>query len=446
MESYYLWTIGCQMNFADSWRLGEELRRLGYREASRAEQADLVILNTCVVRQNAEDKCAGRLTSLYGWKRRHPESLLAVMGCLVGDVEALRDAYPHVDMFVRPSDYMSLVHHLCNNDLLPAGSSVDKEEHPVSMHVPISYGCDHHCTDCIVRLRRGKERSRPIDEIVLEVESLARHGVREITLLGQNVDSYGHDLRPGPERGNGSSPCHFPDLADLLRAVHSVKGLARIRFLTSHPADLSTEVIEAVATLPRVCPHFELPIQAGDDQILRRMGRGYTVAEYRALIARIRERIPGCSIATDVIVGFPGETEAQFQATWHLLEELRFDAVHCAAYSERPGTPAARLVDDVPQGEKERRRAAIDELQAEIVGEINAQFLGQRVEVLVENKSKGRWGGRTTTNKLVFFEDECHDWQGKLVPVHITWTGPWSMIGEIGNGKTGRPPDGSELT
>jgi tRNA-2-methylthio-N6-dimethylallyladenosine synthase len=247
--------------------------------------------------------------------------------------------------------------------------------------------------------------------------------VREVTLLGQNVDSYGHDLPPtsvGP-----------PNLADLLRAVHAIEGLVRIRFLTSHPADLGVEAIEAVTSLPRVCPHFELPIQAGDDQVLRRMARGYTVDEYRALIRTIRERIPGCSIATDVIVGFPGETEAQYQATYDLLEELRFDAVHCAAYSVRPGTPAARLEDDVPQAEKERRRTAIDDLQARIVGEINAQFLGQTVEVLVEDRRKGRWGGRTVTNKLVFFEDEERDWQGKLASVHVTWTGPWSMIGDV---------------
>ena len=453
MESYYLWTIGCQMNFADSWRLDQELRRLGYREAPQAEQADLVVLNTCVVRQNAEDKCVGRLTSLQGWKRRHPGSLLAVMGCLVGDVEALRRAHPHVDLFLRPSDYMSLVHYLCDHDLLPALSAAPAEAVPVSMHVPISYGCDHHCTYCIVRLRRGRERSRPIAEVVAEVESLVRRGVREVTLLGQNVDSYGHDLppspvgarssRPGatpPDVGARSSrpgaglprPYRPPNLADLLHAVHAVEGLYRIRFLTSHPADLHAEVIEAVAILPRVCPHFELPIQAGDDQVLRRMGRGYTVAEYHALIAGIRERIPGCSIATDVIVGFPGETEAQYQATYRLLEELRFDAVHCAAYSVRPGTPAAQLADDVPQAEKERRRQAIDDLQARIVGEINAQFLGQRVEVLVEDKRKGRWGGRTATNKLVFFEDEGREWRGELASVRVTWTGPWSMIGTSG--------------
>jgi tRNA-2-methylthio-N6-dimethylallyladenosine synthase len=300
----------------------------------------------------------------------------------------------------------------------------------VSVHVPISYGCDHHCTYCIVRIRRGRERSRPLDEIVDEVRALAARGVREVTLLGQNVDSYGRDL---PALRGAGEP---PGLADLLYAVHEVQGLCRIRFLTSHPADLRPSAIEAVAALPRVCPHFELPIQAGDDAVLRRMARGYTVADYQALIAGIRARIPGCSVATDVIVGFPGETEAQFEATYRLLEELRFDAVHAAAYSERPGTPAARLVDDVPLEEKLRRRAALDDLQAEIVAELNAPLLGQVVEVLVEDKRKGRWGGRTTTNKLVFFDDAARperrsDRRGQLVSVRITWTGPWSMIGEL---------------
>jgi tRNA-2-methylthio-N6-dimethylallyladenosine synthase len=434
METFYLWTIGCQMNFADTWRLEQELLRLGYRAAERAEQADLVVLNTCVVRQHAEDKCVGRLTSLAGWRRRHPETLLAVMGCLVGDADTLQRAYPHVDLFLRPSDYMGLIHHLCDHDLVPTseeGTRLAAGEGlaPVSMHVPISYGCDHHCTYCIVRVRRGPERSRPLLEIVAEVRALVERGVREVTLLGQNVDSYGHDLPPLANSG------HPPGLADLLYAVHEIGGLYRVRFLTSHPADLRPAAIEAVADLPRVCPHFELPIQAGDDEVLRRMGRGYSVAEYRRLIERIREEVTGCSIATDVIVGFPGETEAQYEATYRLLEEVRFDAVHCAAYSERPGTPAARLADDVPLEEKHRRRAAIDDLQARIVGEINAQFLGQDVEVLVEERRKGRWGGRTTTNKLVFFDaDRTGDGRnrrGTLTPVRVTWAGPWSMIGEL---------------
>jgi tRNA-2-methylthio-N6-dimethylallyladenosine synthase len=430
MNTYYLWTIGCQMNFADSWRLGEELHRLGFSQVTRPKEADLVVLNTCVVRQNAEDKCVGRLTSLQGWKRRHPDRVLAVVGCFVGDEERLRQSYPFVDLFLQPSDYMGLVHYLHERDLTPLGRHrplPPEAEPPPSMHVPISYGCDHHCTYCIVRLRRGVERSRSLDEIIAEVRALAARGVREVTLLGQNVDSYGHDLLPLPGFGRP------PTLADLLYAVHEISELYRIRFLTSHPADLRPEAIEAVATMPKVCPHFELPVQAGDDQILRRMGRGYTVSEYCDLIASIRARIPGCSIATDVIVGFPGETAAQYEATYRLLERLRFDAVHVAAYSERPGTPAERLEDDVPLEEKHRRRQAIDDLQSQIVGEINARLKGQCVEVLVESEEKGRWVGRTETNKLVYFEDERADadWRGKLVQVRIGWTGPWSMIGEL---------------
>ena len=430
MRTFYIWTVGCQMNLADSWRLGEELKRLGISEVTRAKDADLVVLNTCVVRQHAEQKCVGRLTSLQGWARRYSDRLLVVVGCFVGDMAALKGAYPYVDLFLRPSDYMGLVHYLCDHDLAPSAAagqavSLPEGEVPVSMHVPISYGCDHHCTYCIVRLRRGAERSRPVEEIVDEIRALAARGVREVTLLGQNVDSYGHDLAPMPGEEDP------PTLAALLYRVHEIEGLDRIRFLTSHPADLRPALVEAVARLPRVCPHFELPVQAGDDAVLRRMGRGYTVAQYQDLIAGIRERIPGCSIATDVIVGFPGETAAQYEATYQLLRALRFDAVHVAAYSERPGTPAAQLEDDVPLAEKQRRRQAIDDLQSRIVGEINAQFLGQQVEVLVEQRKGQRWQGRTVTNKLVYFEDPDRDWRGKLAQVRVTWAGPWSMVGEV---------------
>jgi tRNA-2-methylthio-N6-dimethylallyladenosine synthase len=430
IRTFYIWTIGCQMNLADSWRLGEELKRLGMAEVARAQDADLVVLNTCVVRQHAEDKCVGRLTSLQGWTRRHPDRLLVVVGCFVGDEAALREAYPYVDLFLRPSDYMGLVHYVCDHDLAPsavAGQAVPlpEGEVPVSMHVPISYGCDHHCTYCIVRLRRGAERSRPVEEIVGEIRALVARGVREVTLLGQNVDSYGHDLAPMPSEDGP------PTLAALLYRVHEIEGLDRIRFLTSHPADLRPALIEAVAALPRVCPHFELPVQAGDDAVLRRMGRGYTVVQYRDLIARIRERVPACSIATDVIAGFPGETEAQYKATYELLRALRFDAVHVAAYSERPGTPAAELEDNVPLDEKQRRRQAIDDLQSCIVGEINEQLVGQRVEVLVEQLKGERWQGRTPTNKLVYFEDLGRDWRGRLAQVQVTWAGPWSMIGNV---------------
>ena len=315
--------------------------------------------------------------------------------------------------------------------------------------VPISQGCDHLCTYCIVRLRRGPEVSRPVGEIVDEVQELARRGVKEITLLGQNVDSYGHDLPPAAPfnmddrsaatRGGPGAEGHGygrpPDLADLLEAVHSVQGLERIRFLTSHPVDMTDRLIEAVARLPKVCEHIELPIQSGDDTVLRRMGRGYSGEGDRELIGRIRpprgSRVDTVGLATDVIVGFPGETEAQFQATYQLLEELRFDMVHVAAYSPRPGTAAEKLPDDVPPAEKERRRKAIDDLQERIVGEINARLLGANVEVLVEGRHKGRWRGRTRTNKLVFFDVNDEDWTGRLANVRIVRTGPWSMQGSV---------------
>lgn len=422
---YYLWTIGCQMNMADSRRAAEELEKLGYRKARQPEAADLVVLNTCVVRQSAEEKVLGRLTSLAGLKRRRPEMTLALMGCFVHEIPSLRHHYPWVDAFILPSDVPALVDLARQkaDGRLPEGRQPDLSRAPVSVGVPISFGCDHLCTYCIVRLRRGRESSRPVDDIVAEVRDLAARGVREVTLLGQNVDSYGHDLDGG---GLGRPP----DLADLLEAVHAVPGLARIRFLTSHPADMAQRLVETAARLPLVCEHMELPVQAGDDAVLRRMGRGYTVAEYRDLVVRIRAAMPGVGLATDVIVGFPGETAEQFEATYRLLEEIRFDMVHVAAYSPRPGTPSARLADDVPAREKDRRRKAVDDLQERIVAEINAGLVGQTVEVLVEERHRGKWRGRTRTNKLVFFDVGQQDRTGQLVPVRITQAGAWSMQAE----------------
>jgi tRNA-2-methylthio-N6-dimethylallyladenosine synthase len=220
-------------------------------------------------------------------------------------------------------------------------------------------------------------------------------------------------------------------LPSLLRRLHQIEGLERIRFLTSHPNWMTDELLDTVAALPKVCEHIEVPVQAGDDEVLNRMRRGYTVADYRRLIARIRERIDGVSIATDVIVGFPGETREQFQRTYDLLAELRLDKAHIARYSPRSQTLAARqFVDDVLAEEKERRRKALDGLQAEIVGQINSRLLGQTVEVLVEGQKKGRWWGRTRTDRIVYFEDDA-DWRGRLAPVRVTWTGPWSLIGEV---------------
>ena len=421
------------MNVADSQRLGSALERLGYEFTGKAEEADVIVLNTCVVRQSAEDKATGRLSSLRPLKTKNPNLVVNLMGCLVGirDNEKLRLRFPFVDVFSPPSDPGPLISFLTQGErrALERGETGERyavmdgdlalPEHErgktVSVHLPVVLGCSHACTFCIIPSRRGAERSRPADEIAAEAHSLAAQGVKEITMLGQIVDRYGKDQPEGP------------NLAALLRRLERVEGLERIRFLTSHPNYFGEELMDTVAELPKVMPHIEIPIQAGDDEILKNMRRGYTQADYRRIVAKIRERIPGCSIATDIIVGFPGETEAQFMETTHLLEDLRLDVAHLARYSPRPGTVAERLYpDDVPEEEKMRRFRLLEDLQEKIGGEINARYLGQKAEVLFEDKVKGRWRGRTPTNKLVFVESD-QDLRGKVLPVTVTWSGPWSM-------------------
>lgn len=443
---YHITTFGCQMNVADSQRLASELEKLGLHATPDANAADVIVLNTCVVRQGPEDKAVGRLLSLKPLKQENPNVVLGVMGCMVGvrDAKPLRDRFPFVDTFLPPSDPSPLVQLLKERGLKPDGSLedywIDRTETEqryalqdadfilpahergqlVSAHVPIVFGCNHVCTFCIIPYRRGKERSRSVGEIAAHVRSLVAQGVKEVTLLGQIVDRYGYDVPEGPR------------LPDLLRAVHEVDGLDRIRFLTSHPNYMTDELLDTVAELPKVCEHIEVPVQAGDDTVLRDMKRGYTVDDYRLLIDRIRTRVPDVSIATDIIVGFPGESVKQFEGTYSLLQELKLDVAHLAMYSPRPNTASAsRFEDNVPAEEKERRRKALDDLQSQVVGEINQKFLGQTVEVLVEDKNKHRWKGRTRNNKLVFFDDDNREWKGQLANVRITWTGPWSMIGDV---------------
>ncbi|HOU15226.1 MAG TPA: tRNA (N6-isopentenyl adenosine(37)-C2)-methylthiotransferase MiaB [Anaerolineae bacterium] len=445
---YHIWTIGCQMNVADSQRAAAGLERLGYTPAARAEDADVVILNTCVVRQQPEDKAVGRLNQLRRVKERYPERILALMGCMVGvkETEKLQARFPWVDIFLPPSDPTELWALLAERGHLDEAQTLiadaearrlalgradtilppSEQEHVVSAHLPIVLGCSHACTYCVIPYRRGAERSRPPEAILAEARQMAAQGVKEITLLGQIVDRYGYDL---PEfTGAAETP-----LVTLLRQVHEIEGLARLRFLTSHPNWMTDDLLRAVAELPKVCEHIEVPIQAGDDEVLARMRRGYTVDDYRRLVARLRATIPGVSIATDIIVGFPGETAAQFQHTYDLLAELKLDKAHVARYSSRPFTVATRTMDDnVSQEEKERRRKALDDLQGRILEELNARYLGQTVEVLVEGRNvrQKRWFGRTRTDRLVFFPAEG-DWRGRLAQVTITWTGPWSLIGEV---------------
>jgi tRNA-2-methylthio-N6-dimethylallyladenosine synthase len=289
----------------------------------------------------------------------------------------------------------------------------------VSGFIPIVYGCSFACTYCIIPYKRGVERSRPTQDILNEARALAAQGVKEITLLGQIVDRYGKD-----------DPS-LPSLSGLLNQLSEIEGVERLRFLTSHPNWMTAELLDTVATNPKVMPHIECPNQAGDDEVLANMHRGYTTDEYRRLVERIRARVPGVSIATDIIVGFPGETAEQFQHTYDLLAELKLDVAHLARYSARPGTVSARrMEDDVPEEEKWRRFRLLEDLQEGIAAQIHATYLGQTVEVLFEEKVKERWRGRTPTNKLVFAPSD-EDLRGQLRPVQIEWTGPWSMIGKL---------------
>ena len=433
-KRYYLWNIGCQMNQADARRAAEALELRGYAPTREPQRADLLLLNTCVVRQSAEDKVLGRLHSLaplacgaQGRGAAARRRALVVMGCFVDDPDTLKQRFAYVDAFLKPSDVAGLMQFVDTLDEEAESLSAPRPlpAPQVAEAVPISYGCNHHCTYCVVALRRGGTRSRPPAEIVAEAADLVQRGARDITLLGQNVDAYGEDL---------AAPA--PDLADLLRAVHEIPDLARLRFLTSHPREMTQRIIDTVAELPRVCRCWELAVQSGDDDVLRRMARGYTVERFLDLVGRIRAATPDGALNTDVIVGFPGETEAQFERTLALVERVRFDVVHVAAFSPRPGTVAATWPDDVPLAEKERRRVAIEQAQERIAAEISARLLGETVEVLVEGIQKGargsgeRWRGRTRTNKLVFFEAPGADLRGQLVSVRIMWMGPWSMIGE----------------
>ena len=414
MPQYYIWTIGCQMNKAESERLGSYLEQLGYQATATAEEADIIVLNSCVVRQSAENRVINKLNALKSLKGSRPNLTLAVTGCLVNsDVTPLKQSLPYVDYFFKPGDYPPWMEKQNR-----VGAILPQHPSP-STFVPIIQGCNNFCSYCIVPYRRGRERSRPVAEIACEVKELVHRRVREVTLLGQNVDSYGHDL---PDQ---------PDLADLLHELNATDGLFRIRFLTNYPKDMSPRLIEAIAYLDKVCELICLPVQSGNNEILMAMRRGYTVEQYCQLVTEIRSKIPGVALSTDVIVGFPSETEPQFEQTVNLLTELRFDTVHVAAYSPRSGTIAARKFEDnIPPAEKKRRLNKVEQLQESIATEINAQLLGRTVEVLVEGKKKGKWQGRTRSGKLVFFSD-TGNYLSQLMKIRIEKTSPWSLQGKV---------------
>jgi tRNA-2-methylthio-N6-dimethylallyladenosine synthase len=426
---YHIWTEGCQMNEADSEKLAAGLARLGWDVADRPDDADLAIVNTCVVRQKAEDRAVGQMALLHKLKKQRADMQIAVMGCMVGPrTEELRRRFPFVNVWARPQNFEVIIRHLMPEDDLGGEFWPDTFPDPKgpAAFVPVVHGCNKFCTYCIVPFRRGREKSRAPEDIVREVRSLVARGVREVTLLGQTVEAYGKDLPPiaGQDRK--------PDLADLFEALNDIDSLLRIRFLTSYPRDMTDRIIRSVGSVPKVCEHFNIPVQAGDDEVLARMRRGYTIEDYLGCVARIRAHVPNAALSTDVIVGFCGETERQFQKTLDVLESVRYDKVHVAAYSPRPGTFAWRhLEDDVPIEEKMRRLHAVEALQQRISTEINAALLNTMQDVLVEGETDGTFCGRNRHNKLVHFTATSAPRFGEIVPVRIDKPTAWSLIGEL---------------
>ncbi|MDP2720005.1 MAG: tRNA (N6-isopentenyl adenosine(37)-C2)-methylthiotransferase MiaB [Dehalococcoidia bacterium] len=421
--SYHIWTVGCQMNKADSGKVESVFSKWGLQPVSDPGSADVIVLNSCVVRKKAENRVLSKLGDLRALKKKNPGVAILLTGCLVdSQVGELRHQFPHVDLFFGPGRISDLMDWSRTNGLFGGtGSSGEApSESSTSAYVNVIEGCDNFCSYCIVPYRRGREKSRPKEDILCEVTELARRGVREITLLGQNIDSYGHDL---PQT---------TDLADLLREVNGADGLDRIRFLTSHPKDMKLKLINAISCLDKVCEHINLPVQSGSDEILRSMRRGYSASQYLELIGLIRKSISGVALSTDVIVGYPGETEKQFLETFNLLEQVRFDTVHVAAYSHRPGTWAAvNLKDEVPLEVKKERLNRIEDFQKNVSLEINRKLEGEVLQVLVERKAGEKWMGRTRTDKLVFFQSATGNFSGNIVSVKINRAGPWSLTGEL---------------
>jgi tRNA-2-methylthio-N6-dimethylallyladenosine synthase len=498
LPRFHVWTLGCQMNRSDSEEMAGRLLAVGCEEASTFETADLVVINTCAIREGAEQKVIGRQGHLARLKSANPGLRVVMTGCAVREAErdGLRRRFPAVDLFLRPDEEPELVDRLglasaqgaigavgttttVGRTVVGAADNLSGTRaraiaegtvargSGISAWLPIIYGCDKTCTYCIVPFSRGPERSRPFDDIVDEARALARAGYREVTLLGQNVNSYGHDLEPearfahvDAERWAGRRlDLHGrPDLAELIRAIDALRAadgrpaIPRLRFVTSHPWDLSDRLISALADCPSVCEHLHLPVQSGDDAVLRRMGRQYTIEHYRERLDRIREAVPGITISTDVIVGFCGETEEQFQRTLALLEEVRYDQVFAAAYSPRPGTPATKLADDVPPDVKRRRLNELLANQERIGLERNQAWLGREVDVLVDAVAPVRSHGhdhvdaaaadpdpagpttvvtgRTRGNKLVHVPGDAA-LVGHEVRVRVDHAGPYALRASV---------------
>lgn len=436
---YNIWTVGCQMNEADSRRMAQQLEFAGLLPSATSEEADVIVLNTCVVRQQAENKAVGKLGAIRAIKEQRPHLVVGLMGCMVGMREApsLQKRFPYVDVFMPPSETAPMLDHLDQLGWLEDHRAADRHERALreaiqdedlplpssgrgecfAANVPVVLGCSHACSFCVIPYRRGAERSRPLADILAEVHGLVAQGIKEVMLLGQIVDRYGLDFNNGT------------DLSRLLKETAAINGVERVRFLTSHPNYMTDTILETVASTPRICPQIEVPVQAGNDEVLHNMRRGYTTSQYRILVEKIRRMIPEVAIHTDIIVGFPGETHAQYRDTYQLLKDLELDKAHLSKYSVRPKTLAARqMPDDVSHAEKRERWAELEALQKDILTRKNAMYRGRVVEVLVERRDGPRLYGRTPQGKAIYFDDE-RDLRGQCVEVRIDWTGPFTMIG-----------------
>lgn len=429
-------TFGCQMNLNDSERLAGQLRTLGYEASDDIEQATVILINTCCVRESAEKKIYGKIGEMKRLKLINPNIIIGVVGCMAQkDKEKILKKYPHIDLVMGTHNTHQLVELIqkieTNRErvlavwdqaerLAPDVPTVRKSK--ISAWVPIMYGCNNFCTYCIVPYVRGRERSRTLESIVAEIKQLGEDGFKEITLLGQNVNSYGKDLEDNV------------DFADLLQAVDQIEAIARIRYMTSHPRDMNKKVIDTIKNSKRICEHFHLPVQAGNNTILERMNRGYTTEYYLQLVADIRAAVPGASITTDLIMGFPGETEEQFLETLEFIKQVQYDAAYTFLYSQRSGTPAAQYEDQLPLTTKKLRLNQLMDVQNEISLEINKQLEGTVVEVLVEGPSKNdemKLMGRTRTNKIVLWEKKGAEKSGDLVNIQIDKAQTWVLKGRL---------------
>lgn len=438
---YHITTFGCQMNKADSERMAGILEDLGFQWSEDANEADLILYNTCTIRDNAEQKVYSYLGRQAKRKQTQPDLTLVVAGCVAQqEGEQLLRRVPEVDLIIGPQHANRL------GDLLQQvfdGSQVvatepihimeditkPRRDSNITAWVNVIYGCNERCTYCVVPGVRGVEQSRTPAAIRAEMEQLGQQGYQEITLLGQNIDAYGRDL-PGVT----ASGRHLHNFTDLLYYIHDVAGIERLRFATSHPRYFTERLIKACQELPKVCEHFHIPFQSGDNDVLKAMKRGYTHEKYRQIIANIRDLMPDAAISADAIVGFPGETEAQFENTLKLVDEIGFDQLNTAAYSPRPGTPAAIWDNQLSEQVKSDRLQRLNHLVATKAAERSQRYLGRIEEILVEDvnpKDASQVMGRTRGNRLTFFTGNIEELRGTFVKVKITEVRPFSLTGVI---------------